>query len=399
MCTGKLSRTFTAQVFAFMLLLAAQALAQISEHVVYTFTNRQTGFPVSSLAADAHGNLYGVTSGSIYQLTPAGNGYTYHLLSYLPGGPGVFAAGKLAIDAAGNLYGSTWQGGQYGNGYVYKVSPPTSGIKWPVTIIYNFQGPEGAQAGFGMVFDAAGNLYGGTHNGGTYDEGVAFELSPSAGGWTYSVLHQFSNPEGNGPQTGLIFDKNGNLFGGNETGIYELSPNGDGTWTESTAFAFNDSTGFNPIGDPMFDAAGNLYGTNQAAGLYHSGAAFMLTNSGGIWNATILHSFNYLNTNDGYYPYGGLTLDAQGNLYGTTQSGGGKNNSGIVYELSPNSDGTWSEKVLHRFGAFGSPGGNGPMNSLYMDPSGNLIGTTSEGGDSACSSTTGGCGVIFKILP
>jgi hypothetical protein len=248
--------------------LSTYCAAQTSEHVVHTFTTLAQGFPASSLMPDSHSNLYGDNSGSVYELTPTGSGgYTYHFLCYLPEGRGVFASGKLAIDAAGNLYGSVWQGGQYGNGYVYEVSPPSSGDKWTVNIIYNFMGPEGAQAGAGLIIDAAGNLYGGTKNGGTYDEGVAFELSPGAGGWTYNLLPEFSNPEGNGPQTALVFDKNGNLFGGNESSIYELSPNGDGTWTFSTAFAFTDATGFNPLGDPIFDAAGNLYGTNLLAAL------------------------------------------------------------------------------------------------------------------------------------
>jgi uncharacterized repeat protein (TIGR03803 family) len=393
------SLAIAALLTTFVLSLSTYAAAQASEHVIHTFTSLSQGFPASSFTADSHGNLFGINSGSVYELTPSGSGgYTYHFLCYLPDGRGVFASGKLAIDAAGNLYGSTWQGGPLSNGYVYEVSPPASGDKWAVNIIYNFNGTDGAQADTGLIIDAAGNLYGGTKNGGPYDEGVAFELSPGANGWTYTVLHEFSNSEGNGPQTALIFDKNGNLFGGNETSIFELSPSGNGTWTFSTAFAFTDATGFNPFGDPIFDAAGNLYETTQAGGAHGSGTAFMLSNSGGVWDATVIHTFNSRDTNDGYYPYGGLTLDAHGNLYGTTSGGGGTGNTGIVFELSPNSDGTWSETLLHRFGAVGSAGGNGPQYSLYLDLSADLIGTTDSGGDTACYPVGNGCGVIFKIV-
>ncbi|HTS34045.1 MAG TPA: choice-of-anchor tandem repeat GloVer-containing protein [Candidatus Solibacter sp.] len=394
----------SAMVFAVLLVVSSLSLtnwtaAQIKTQIVHTFDPQATGFPASGLTPDQHGNLYGVTGGSVYQLTPAKGGvWNYHVIKFLPGGRGAFAAGKLAIDAAGNLYGATWQDGTYSCGYVYEVSPPSSGYLWNLSILHEFDCTDGAGASYGLTFDAAGNLYGGTHNGGSFSEGVAYELSPSASGWTYTILHEFSNAEGNGPQTAMVFDKNGNLFGGNETSIYELSPNGDGTWTFSTAFAFTDATGFNPLGDPFFDAAGNLYDTNQAAGLYHSGAAFMLTNTSGVWNATVLHSFNSQNTNDGYYPEGALAMDTSGNLYGTTQSGGGKNNSGIVFELSPTSSGEWTETVLHRFGAFGSSGGTSPGNALYLDPAGNIYGTAAAGGDTACLPSTGGCGVIYKLL-
>jgi hypothetical protein len=245
-----------------------------------------------------------------------------------------------------------------------------------------------------MVFDRKGNLYGGTHSGGSFHEGVAFELSPSAGGaWTCTVLHQFSAA----PQTGVIFDNEGNLFGGNSTGIWKLTPNGDGTWTESTAYKFNSADGFNPLADLTWDAAGNLYGTNQAGGQYFGGTAFKLTpNSGGGWTSTVLHSFNQ-NKNDGYYPYGGLTLDSDGNIYGTTAYGG-SGNYGIAFKLTPTGTGEWTESVLHGFGPNGSEGGTVPENSLYLGATGNLYGVTHYGGNTACSPPVG-CGVVYEIVP
>jgi uncharacterized repeat protein (TIGR03803 family) len=391
--------TLAAISMASNLMVLNLASAQVTEHVLHTFTSQATGFPSSGLTSDSAGHLYGLTGGSVYELAPnSSGGWTYHLLAFVPGGRGDFAAGRLAIDAAGHLYGSTWQGGSSGCGFVFEVSPPSSGTVWTVTNIHQFTCTDGAGAGFSMVFDAAGNLYGGTHNGGANDYGVVFRLTPGAGGWTYTILHSFTNAEGNGPQTGVIFNKYGHLFGGNESNIYELSPNFDGSWTESTAFAFTDATGDNPLGDLTFDAAGNLYGTNQAGGLLHSGAAFMLSPSAGGWDATVLHSFSSADHNDGYYPESALTFDAAGNLYGTTTNGGGTNDGGIVYELSPSASGEWTETILHRFGALGSPGGTAPENALYLDAAGNLYGMTATGGDPSCYTPAGGCGTIFKIV-
>ena len=394
------SCSMTLFVLVLSLLLAGRVSAATSERVLHTFGTEITGFPSSTLVADAAGNLYGVTAGSVYELSPiAGGGWRYQLLKILPGGRGDFAGGTLALDAAGNLYGATWQGGTNSCGFVYKVSP-NSAAQWALTKLHDFTCTDGAAASLGLIFDAKGNLYGGAHNGGSYSEGVAYELSPGANGqWTYKVLHEFSNAEGNGPQTALILDNKGNLLGGNESGVFELTPSPDGTWTESTAFAFNDATGFNPLGDLIFDAAGNLYGTNQAGGQYGSGAAFMLSpNTTGGWAGTVIHSFNYRNTNDGFYPEGALVFDSAGNLYGTTTGGGGSNNSGIVYELTPSTSGAWTESVVHRFGPIGSAGGTVPVNALYLDQAGSLYGVTSSGGDHACYTPSGGCGIVFKIV-
>jgi uncharacterized repeat protein (TIGR03803 family) len=381
---------FTLALFS----LAVTASAATNYRVLHDFG--AAAGTSSGLIADAAGNLYGVTTGAVYELSPVGSYWTYQLIHTLPGGPGVFAAGNLVLDAAGNLYGATWDGGSSNCGFVYQLSPGSGG-SWTFSTVHTFNCIDGAGASYTMAIDASGNLFGGTSNGGSNAEGVAYELSPASGGtWTYTVLHEFSTPEGNGPQTGLIFDASGNLYGGNEAGIFKLTPNGDGTWTESTAYKFTSADGLNPLGDLTFDAAGNLYGTNQAGGQYSSGTAFKLTPDGsGGWTSTVIHAFNSKSPYDGYYPEGGLVLDPAGNVYGTATFGGGTNIFGVVFKLGLVS-GHWSEQILHRFTGAGNSDGAYPGHSLRLDSSGHLLGVTGSGGNASCGAPSG-CGTVFEL--
>jgi hypothetical protein len=194
----------------------------------------------------------------------------------------------------------------------------------------------------------------------------------------------------------LIFDPSGNLYGGNETTVFKLTPNGDGTWTESTAYAFTSADGLNPLGDLTFDSAGNIYGTNQAGGQYSGGTAFELTPNGtGGWNSTVIHAFNSKSQYDGYYPEGGLTVDAAGNVYGVAPFGGGTNSYGVAFKLGL-VNGHWSEQILHRFTGAANADGAYPNNDIYLDHSGHLFGTTGSGGNPACGAPTG-CGTVFEL--
>jgi len=190
------------------------------------------------------------------------NGPEQVLYAFQGGNDGQDPSGGLIFDSSGHLYGTTAQGGKstacvysYGCGTAFELSPNSNGV-WTVTILYSFQGgSDGWVPSSGMIFDQAGNLYGTTENGGTYGSGTAFELSPNGGGgWTETLLYSFGSISGDGAEPqGLIFDKSGNLYGTTLTGgksgcdhdgsafcgtVFELSPNGAGGWTETIIYSF-----------------------------------------------------------------------------------------------------------------------------------------------------------------
>jgi uncharacterized repeat protein (TIGR03803 family) len=153
--------------------------------------------------------------------------------------------------------------------------------------------------------------------------------------------------------------------------------------------------GANPEGSLVIDASSNLYGTTSGSGLacqYGCGTVFELSPTSTGWKETVLHNFN---GDDGDTPLGGVVLDAAGNLYGTTEKGGGGCGCGTVFELSPGSKG-WTEQVLYGF-AGGSDGAN-PAAGVTMDASGDLYGTTFEGGSSSCTFYRG-CGTVYELSP
>jgi uncharacterized repeat protein (TIGR03803 family) len=288
-------------------------------------------------------------------------------------------------------------------------------------------GPEG-----NLIFDAAGNLYGTTFCGGTYanDEcannyqgygsdgsGTVFELIPKPGGeWTEKVLHNFgSGKDGAGPTGGMILDAAGNLYGttlwGGTNGYgtaFELMPKADGSWTEKVLYSFCSQSqcadGSEPFASLVFDRAGNLYGTTYVGGAYQflNGTVFELSPQGnGDWTEKVLHKF--AGPPDGAFPQGGLILDDAGNLYGTTAVGGSricdyKMGCGTVYELSPNGGGGWKETLLYVFEGSEESFGAEPNSTLIFDAAGNLYGTASGGPAFELLPQAGG-GWVFEELP
>jgi uncharacterized repeat protein (TIGR03803 family) len=155
------------------------------------------------------------------------------------------------------------------------VTSSWAGTNWSAKALHIFGGADGAHPTSGLVIDAAGNLYGTTYHGGTYGVGTVFELSPTqGGGWTEAVLHSFNNNgvDGYYPNGGLIFDAAGNLYGtllnGPDYGsVFKMSPNEGGGWTETVLYSFPGfGDGRYPQGSLVFDAAGNLYGTTSPSG-------------------------------------------------------------------------------------------------------------------------------------
>jgi uncharacterized repeat protein (TIGR03803 family) len=313
---------------------------------------------------------------------------------------GEYPSTELVRDGVGNLYGTTVQGGDFGSGTVFQLSP--SGTH---TILYSFtSGNDGAQPYGGVTLDAQGNLYGTAVTGGTGGAceggcGVAYKLTNVGGIYTQTVLHSFTGGnDGSGPGAGLTIDDHGNLYGMTPTGgafgvgtIYQLHPNQQGykfRVIHTFTGGLDGSSG--SAGRMIFDDARNLYGAATVGGAFGNGVVFQLRLRDGQWDLRTLYSFK--GSPDAGFPYGGLIFDQAGNLYGTTYYDGANELLGSVYQLAPGPHGTWRERVLYSFQ--GGTDGSNPISSLVFDSSGNMYGTTSEGGALGCS-----CGTVFKMTP
>jgi len=232
------------------------------------------------------------------------------------------------------------------------------------TVIHTFGNfPNGANPYGTLIRDAAGNLYGTAYQGGAANLGVVFRLG--AGG--YKVLHSFlGGTDGANPYAGVAIDSAGNLygttFGGGAPGkgvVYKVSASGQ----EAVLYTFTGGAdGGSPYAGVVLDAAGNLYGTTYYGGTANAGAVYEVSTSG---QETVLYSFT--GGADGANPYGGVTLDSSGNLYGTTY-GRGTSNDGVVYAL----DASGHETVLHDFD--GHDNGGTPRDGVVVDSAGNLYG-------------------------
>jgi uncharacterized repeat protein (TIGR03803 family) len=280
----------------------------------------------------------------VYMLSNNGGTWTETPMYNFTGGDDGFGpGGALVSDGNGNFYGTTPDGGTDGVGVVYQISPVRGG-GWTQTVIHTFTGgADGAVGSLGaLLIDQAGSLYGVSELGGIHGAGTAFRVSPvQGGGWKFTTLYAFKGqPDAAFPYGGLIADANGNLYGttyfGGKSGVgtvfeldrihkkevvvYSFKGGTDGTYTTSTL---------------VFDKAGNLYGTTSMGGNPNCdcGTVFELspTQGGGV-KEHILHRFG--ETPDGGYPYYGLTTNPNGDLFGTTVSGG-VNTQGLVFKFTP----------------------------------------------------------------
>jgi len=277
------------------------------------------------------------------------------------------------------------------------------------TALYAFHGADGARPSDGVIFDAAGNLYGVTVKGGARNHGAVYQLSPGQGGsWVQTVLYSFGSKsqDGTTPFGGLVLDAAGNLYGTTEHGgafgagtVFQLSTGG-GTWTETILHSFGQGTdGAVPMASLSMDAAGNLFGTTNFGGTILTcgnpptscGTVFELSPDGsGGWNYSVIHNFPSQSA-DGYFPLANVTPDGLGNLYGTA-SKGGPYAGGIVFKLTPSGN-QWTWKLVHPYG--NPPNGHGPEGyypyaGMIFDADGNMWNTTMTGG------SHNGTIVIFK---
>ena len=351
--------------------------------VLYSFTGGADGSsPQAGLVRDKRGNLYGTTAqggssancflgcGVVFKLDTWGNETVLHTFTNTPDGALPLAA--LVRDKTGNLYGTTASGGTSVYGTIFKLD--TTGNE---SVRYSFAGaPDGAVPEAGLLRDKADNLYGTTFSGGSTDAGpqnagTVFELDGSG---DETVLHSFTrSPDGAFPQAGLVRDRAGNLygtttFGGsfNRGSVFKLDTTGNETVLHSFTGVLD---GAFPQAGLVMDKAGNFYGTTGGPG---AGTVFKLDTSG---NETLLYIF--ADSPDGASPQAGLVIDKAGNIYGTTTTGGSSFLYGTVFKLDTSNN----ETVLHSF--TNTPDGAGPLAGLIMDKAGNLYGTTKAGGSSS----------------
>ena len=318
---------------------------------LHTFTGGDDGgLPYAGVTFGPDGTLFGTSSvggahsqGTVFRLQPLPH-FSPNLLapwvetvlySFQGGNDGANPYGAVTFDQAGNIYGTTYAGGgpRGGNGTVYEMTPSGSG-HWTENVIYSFSNSDGSIPVSSLTLDNAGDLYGTTVAGGANGYGTIYELTYSAGsGWAQSFLYSFNANGVANPYVGLIFDPLGNLYGATADGaggIFKLTPSGD-TWIYSLLYGSGGGiSACGARGNLVRDGEGNLYGTTYCDG--SNGTIFELIPINGRWTYTTLYYFT--GGNDGYWPSSNVVMDASGNLYGTTQSGG-QYGYGVVWEITP----------------------------------------------------------------
>jgi uncharacterized repeat protein (TIGR03803 family) len=386
---------------------------------IINFNGTNGQYPIAGVTFDEHGTMYGTTGqggpsynpqgnagilnnglGTIWKYTPAAGLTTLFAFSgeTSPANNG-YKPDALTIDAAGNLYGTTYEGGNgfapnqsaFGLGTIFKYS--ASG---QFSLLYEFSGPEGANPIGRVILDSQGHLWGTTWEGGigwnpalgNFGLGTVFEYS--SGSLMNPVQFQGSNGGGN-ISGGMASDGDGNFYGT----TYEGGANGFGTIFRynsisgqlTTLLNFNRTNGSLPLADVTLDGNGNLFGTTYQGGSHSSasnnccGTVWKYSLASGV--LTTLVNFDGDNVPaDGMFPWGGVTLDSKGNLYGITTYGG-TYGDGIVYEYS-------SAGELSTLATFSGPNGSNPEGNLALDSAGNLYGTTNQGG-------TFGSGTVYEM--
>jgi uncharacterized repeat protein (TIGR03803 family) len=399
-------------VFSALLVAAVLPAHAQTETVLHSFsgTPNDGTNPFATPVFDGR-NLYGTTYGggaygygTVFKLEPSGTETIVHSFD-LNGADGYYPLASLVLGEKGILYGTTELGGAYGQGTVFEVTPTKNGSTEAILHSFDQNGTDGAEPFGSLIFDKERNLYGTTYSGGDYGDGTVFELAPSG---TETILHSFdfNGSDGYYPDASLVLDGKGNLYGTTTYGgpygcaedgcgtVFELTPSGE----ETILHSFGDSgDGSSPYGR-LVRNKGNLYGTTTEGGAYtYYGTVFELTLSHGKWTETILHSFES-NGTDGVGPAADLVFDKNGNLYGTT-NGGGAYNYGTVFELSPpsGSSSSWTEMILWSFG--NGTDGRYPEGGLVFDTEGNLYGVTGYGGAYGRSGGGRGYGTVFKVTP
>jgi uncharacterized repeat protein (TIGR03803 family) len=333
---------------------------------IYDFTGGSDGsIPADGLINDGKGNFYGITwsggtnnTGTVFELSPDGKGGWLESVLY---SFGVFGSGDCetpveppVFDGHGNIYGTTESGGTGNFGCVFELSP-ASGGGWTERVLYSFTGGADGNGPWGsLIMGEGGTLYGTAAFGGT------------------------------------------NLGAGSQGGgtVWELSPNKDGSWKFKTLKLLRGKDGALPSAGLNRDRLGNLWGTTSAGGWHGNGVVFELRRTDRRhWKYEVVHTFKL---KDGSHPqYGRLIFGKNGGVLGTTADGGA-NDNGTIFELEPSRKGGYVLSTLYHFGTYRSGDGRHPNGGLYLDKQDNLYGTTLFGGDLTCNG--GGCGIVFELV-
>ncbi len=363
--------------------------------VIHAFAGPDGAGPSTGLIVDESGFLYGTTfgggassAGTVFRLDPAA-GYALTTLHDFAPSEGSAPTGRLLKDASGNLYGVTLGGGAMNKGAVFRLDAASG---YTLTRLHSFTGADGAKPYGALLADATGNLYGTTSEGGSGENyGTVFMLNASAG-YALSTLHTFDGTDGWSPRAGLTADDGGNLYGTTISGLGQSSYGtvfrigaGVGHFF-STIHHFQGFDGSAPGSELIVDASGSLYGTTGSGGEFGYGTVFRISASP-VFALTTLHSFD---DEDGAHPgAASLLLDSSGNLYGTTPDsgigGGIPGYYGTAFRLDASAG--YSLTTLARFGI--TDGAN-PLGALIADATGNLYGTTHDGGGN-------GFGSVFRL--
>lgn len=391
-------RRLTLTCITILLLMAAAAVGQrgsaTSQPVsIHNFAVNLMGCEPSALLMDPSGDLFGLAGdpnadpncGMIFELKPQSDGlWQFRVLHQLGKNSTLSQQAPFARDAKGNLFAATVSNlNENPQSAIVELSPAADG-EWTYQTIYTFGAGDGSLPSW-LMTDASGNLYGATTLGGIGGGGIVFELLPSTSGqWTETVLYSFENGAYGGEPDGLLMDANGNLFGmtyfGGECSVgtvFELQPGASG-WTYSLLHSFcGYPDGNAPEGGLVIDKAGNLYGVTTEGGTgcgvlgTGCGTVFeLLPNSDGTWTEAVLVNFT---TPSGFFPFT-LTMDSKGDLVGLNAVDGGQGYFGTMFALSEGSNGKWGGQVIYRFSV--NPRPNPPCCNLIVTPSGTIFGAT-----------------------
>jgi uncharacterized repeat protein (TIGR03803 family) len=356
--------------------------------------------PAGGVIFDAAGNLYGTTvyggsagnAGAVFSYSPVSDSVS--IAFAFDGNNGSEPGGALTLDGNGNVYGIAQGGGEAGCGVLFEI--PAEGSE---STFLNFGSTNVCNPNGGVELNSQGDFYGISEFQGTSGAGQIYQISPSG---AFASLYNFMNsPDGALPMATPLLSNAGNFFGTTAFGgvdacsalqegcgvVYEYS-----SLSESILYSFTNygTDGSFPMGSLVMDAKGNLYGTTYAGGLADLGIVFALSppaKQGEGWKRTTLHQFS--GGSDGAHPGGGLVMDSQGNIYGTTYQGIGKTKYGTVFKFS-----TTPPRQFTTLYTFAGPPNEGayPAGVLALDAQGNLYGITQGGGNS-------NLGTLYKLSP